>query len=109
MNTEITSNEPAETVGCVAVGCREINVSVPITVKAFGEAGNAVTRCMGEPVVATGYSSDSNGKKEACNFTISQRLQIEIPVIFGARAEAGEASVDCECCECGSDGGDKSE
>ena len=33
---------------------------------------------------------------DVCKFTISQKLRVEVPVIFGARAEVGKASVDCD-------------
>ena len=31
-----------------------------------------------------------------CKFTISQKIKVEIPVIFGAKAEVGAAAIDCE-------------
>jgi hypothetical protein len=36
---------------------------------------------------------------DLCKFTISQKLRVEVPVIFGARAEVGEALVDCGCAD----------
>ena len=33
--------------------------------------------------------------KETCKFTISQKIRVEVPVLFGAKTEVGEALIDC--------------
>ncbi len=83
--------------GCSAVGFQEVNVCVPVTIKPFGEIGNAKTKCLGNAVVKAGCDDCPGKPGEVCKFTISQKLQVEVPVIFGARAEKGETSVDCGC------------
>lgn len=83
--------------GCSAVGYQDVNVCIPVTIKPFGEVGNAKTKCLGKPVVKSGCDTCPGKSGGVCKFTISQKLRVEIPVIFGARAETGEASVDCEC------------
>lgn len=92
-------HEMADKAGCSAVGYQDVNVCIPITIKLFGEVGNAKTKCMGKPVVAAGCDECPGCPDKVCKFTISQKLRVEVPVIFGARAEAGEASVDCGCAE----------
>ncbi len=96
--------EDKNDVGCCAVGYQEVNVSIPITIKPFGEAGNAKTQCMGGPIITAGISDYQGKSGEECKFTISQKLRVEVPVIFGARAEVGDAAVCCgyadnTCCE----------
>lgn len=86
-------------VGCTAVGYQDVNVCIPVTIKPFGEAGNAKTQCMGKAVVTPGCDICPGKPGDVCKFTISQKLRVEVPVVFGARAEIGEASVDCECGE----------
>ncbi|MGN1160011.1 MAG: hypothetical protein ACI4SE_07415 [Lachnospiraceae bacterium] len=85
--------------GCLAVGYQDVNVCIPITIKPFGEVGNAETKCVGRPVVIAGCDECPGCPDKVCKFTISQKLCVEVPVVFGARAEAGEASVDCGCAE----------
>jgi hypothetical protein len=91
--------------GCSAVGYQDVNVCIPVTIKPFGEVGNAKTQCMGEAVVSVGCDKCKGKPGAVCKFTISQKLRVEVPVIFGARAEIGEAAVDCGCgveeeCDC---------
>lgn len=100
MDDSLEMTQEETTVGCPAVGYQEVNVSVPVTIRAFGEAGNVKTECLGESVVTSGDEADSSGEPGGvCRLTISQKLRVEIPVIFGARAEVGDASVDCGCSE----------
>ncbi|MBE5812485.1 MAG: hypothetical protein E7314_02370 [Clostridiales bacterium] len=83
-------------VGCTESCYRDISVSVPITIKPFGEVGNAKTECVGNAVVIEKYDPCDKKHDNSCKFTITQKLRIEVPVIFGARAEAGDACVDCD-------------
>lgn len=85
--------------GCSAVGYQDVNVCIPVTIKAFGEAGNARTKCLGRAVVSSDCDKCPGKPGDVCKFTISQKLRIEVPVVFGARAEVGEASIDCGCAE----------
>lgn len=85
--------------GCSSVGYQDVTVSIPVTIKPFGEVGNAKTRCMGNAVISSGSDHYSGKPKEECKFTISQKLRVEVPVIFGARAEVGDAIVNCGCAE----------
>ena len=41
--------------GCSAVGYQDVNVCIPVTIKPFGEAGNAKTKCLGKAVVSSGW------------------------------------------------------
>jgi hypothetical protein len=96
MDYEVTpaTETNVENVGCPVVGYQDVNVSVPITIKPFGEVGNATTKCLKQAMVMSGdeATGTNNG---TCKFTIRQKLRVEVPVVFGARAEAGEASVEC--------------
>ena len=38
-----------------------------------------------------------NGK---CDFVISQKIQIDLPVEFGATVKVGDTYVDCDCSPC---------
>lgn len=96
---ELSVCEDMDQAGCSAVGYQDVNVCVPITIKPFGEAGNAKTQCLGRAVVTAGCDKCKGKPGDECKFTISQKLRVEVPVVFGARAEIGEASIDCKCKE----------
>lgn len=99
MNQDSMENqyELSQDPGCPAVGIQNVNICVPITVKPFGEAGNATVQCLGCPIVMPGCDHCPGKPGDVCKFTISQKLRIEVPVVFGARAQAGEASIECGC------------
>lgn len=86
----------ADKTGCPAVGYQDVNVCIPVTIKPFGEAGNVRTQCLGNPVISSKCDTCSGNPGGVCKFTISQKLRVEVPVIFGAKAEVGEAVIDCQ-------------
>lgn len=98
-NFETDTQCMKDEIGCSTVGCQDVDVCIPITIKAFGEVGNAKTQCLGKSVISSGCDACSGKPGEVCKFTISQKLRVEVPIIFGARAEAGEALIDCGCIE----------
>lgn len=99
---EATENEmifATDKNGCPTVSYQDVNVCVPVTIKAYGEIGTAKTQCLGKAIVSCGSDDCTEKSGNVCKFTISQNLRVEIPVMFDAKAEAGEAIVDCDCGE----------
>ena len=86
-------------IGWSATGYQDVDVCIPITIRPFGEVGNVKTRCEGKPLISRGCDHCPGQPGGVCKFTISQRLRVEVPVIFGAKAESGEASVECGCAD----------
>lgn len=87
-------------VACPACGSQDVMVSVPIEIKPFAKVEKVKTECLGEAVITEGnacHGCEHFGKRHACKFTISQKMRVEVPVIFGARTEIGEACVNCDC------------
>lgn len=82
---------------CPASAFQLANVYVPVTVLPFAEAGYPKTTCCGEACVIPGKDVCHGRPNGACSFTISQRILIEVPVNFGAKAVVGNTTVDCEC------------
>jgi hypothetical protein len=106
MNAEF-ENRPVESMdepACPAMSYQDVTVCVPVTIKPYGQVGNVKVQCLGQPVVRTGGDMCPGCEEGVCQFTISQKLKVQVPVFFGARAEAGKASVDCgrsgceDCC-----------
>lgn len=83
--------------GCPAMGCQDVTVCVPVTIKPYGQVGNAKVQCLGQPIVRSGCDLCPGNQDGVCQFTISQKLRVQVPVFFGAQAEAGKASADCGC------------
>lgn len=98
---EMMGHKPCEEekAACSAIGHQDVKVCIPVTIKPFGEAGNVKTKCVGEAVVEKGCAKCEGKPGEECKFTITQKLRIDVPVIFGARAEIGDAAVDCGCAD----------
>lgn len=82
---------------CPASGYQLANVCVPVTIIPFAEAKKPIANCIGDPVVTPGKDACCGHHNGCCSFTISQRICVEVPVIFGAKAVVGETIVDCEC------------
>lgn len=88
---------------CPAVGIQEVNVCVPVEIKPFAKVSKVKTQCVGRPVLHRGTKTCDGHCGETCKFTVSQKMKIEVPVVFGARTEVGEAAIDCGICPCGDD------
>jgi hypothetical protein len=98
MNNATTFDEENDTTtgSCPVVGYQDVSVCVPVTVKPYAEVGDTKTQCMGDAVITHGTNACADDKGDYCQFTISQVLRIEVPVVFGATAETGTPAVDCD-------------
>ena len=92
---------------CPTTGYQTANVCVPVSVKPFAKPGKPVTYCCGDPVVCSEITKCPGSTNARCDFTISQKLCIKVPVEFGAYTSigetyiaAGEASNKDLCCGC---------
>lgn len=83
---------------CPAIGIQEVNVCVPVEVKPFAEVSKIKTQCLGRPVIHRGTSVCNGRCGESCKFTVSQKMRIEVPMIFGAKTEVGSAAIECGGC-----------
>ncbi len=82
---------------CPTVGTVEVDVGVPVCVKAFAHVGKVKTECIGKAEIIPGSDCCKGKPDNVCKFVISQKIKVEIPVMFGAKTEVGEPSVDCGC------------
>ncbi len=83
---------------CPTLGFQDVTVGVPVEIKPFAQIGNINTECMGEPMIKRGTVSCDGKPGQTCQFTISQRIRVEVPVVFGAKTRVGEASINCMNC-----------
>lgn len=69
-------------------------VSVPVKVVPFAKAGHVTTVCCGSPVITSGDVCQGETDK-VCEFTITQKLCIKLPLHFGASVRIDRAKVQC--------------
>lgn len=79
---------------CPTVGYQDVNVTVPVSVKPYANVLTPRIICCGAAVVTT--NDKKCGKCDVCSFTISQKIKVEIPVVFGAKTEIGEPCAECD-------------
>ena len=81
---------------CPALGFQDVEVCVPVEIKPFARIGKICTECVGKPIIDRSGKHCEGKPKEVCKFTISQKIRVEVPVIFGAKTEVGEAEIECK-------------
>ena len=82
---------------CPTMGVQEVEVGVPVCIKAFAHVGKVKTECVGNAEIIPDTEVCRGKPDSVCKFVISQKIKIEIPVMFGAKTEIGEAAIDCGC------------
>jgi len=80
---------------CDRVSQQIVNVCLPVSVQPFATVGDIVTRCCGPATIIPGGEVCPGIPNGHCDFTITQRVCVEVPVEFGATVIPGEASVLC--------------
>lgn len=81
---------------CPALGYQDVSVGVPVEVKPFAKVGKIKTECISKPIIERGCKTPEGHIKEVCKFVISQKLRVEVPVMFGAKVEVGDARINCK-------------
>ncbi len=81
---------------CPALGYQDVSVGVPVEVKPFARIGKIKTECISKPIIERGAKMPEGHPKEVCKFVIIQKLRVEVPVVFGAKVEVGDARINCK-------------
>lgn len=96
MNESINSN----TGTCPTIGSQSATVCLPVSISPYAVTGPAKVKCRGAAVI-NNTCQDCKGKINGkCDFIISQKIQIDLPVEFGATVKVGDTYVDCDCSPC---------
>lgn len=82
---------------CPVVGSQNVEVCLPVAISPFAVTGPAKIQCCGEPLIELCCDHCHGKPNGTCEFTISQKIHVEIPVEFGATVNVGETFVDCDC------------
>lgn len=94
---------------CPVNATHETTACVPVSICPFAEPGPISIENCGAPVVNCGGEPCCGVVNGRFEFTISQKMKINIPIIFGADVAVGEAYVNSgqttgcingECCTC---------
>lgn len=81
---------------CPALGFQDVVIGVPVEIKPFAKVGKVKTECIGKLDIHHGSEKCEGRPHQTCKFTVSQKMRVEVPVIFGAKTEVGEAHIDCK-------------
>ena len=81
--------------GCPAKTSQEVDVTLPIDIRAFADVGHVRIQCQGRPVIIKDEIEQlSGGRCQVSRFKIRQRMRIEIPVVFKAETDIGPEHVE---------------
>lgn len=69
-------------------------ISVPVKVVPFAKAGISTVACCGSPVITSGNTCTGETDK-VCEFTITQKLCVKLPLRFGATVSVDHAKIQC--------------
>ncbi len=80
---------------CSAIGSHKAKICLPVSVMPYAVTSPAIVNCCGETLICPEYKCKCKGETTGCNFVISQTLNIDIPVEFGANVKVGQTYVQC--------------
>ena len=81
---------------CPTVAAKEVQISVPVSIRAFAEVGDIRTTCIGAAVITPNGAHPRRHCDNVFKFVISQCIKVDVPVVFGCNTEVGEACADFE-------------
>jgi hypothetical protein len=88
-------NKGSECSTCEVWAYQKANVCVNVTVTPWAECGTPIVYCHGDPILNEVPNSTCPTNTEACTFTITQVVHIQIPVKFGAKACTSDEKFAC--------------
>ena len=79
---------------CPTIGCKEIEISLPVAIKGFAEVGEVDTKCCGPAEIIPNSDHCPGDRDAVARFVIRQKIVVEVPVDFGVKTDVGDAMVD---------------
>ncbi|MDP4153853.1 MAG: hypothetical protein Q8865_10540 [Bacillota bacterium] len=80
---------------CPAVGSQIAKICLPVSTHPYAVTGPISIHCCGDPVIKQSCDHCFGKVNGACDFTISQKIRVDVPVEFGAMVNVGETYVSC--------------
>ena len=97
---------------CSTVTSRSMEVCLPVSVKPFAKPGKGAVKCCGKHNIENGLICAKDAALN-CDFTVKQKICVELPIEFGAAVTHDEPNVECGKTDSGNTGcekcGDESE
>lgn len=93
MNEANTSNATA----CPVVGSQVATVCLPVSIKPYVTTSPSCVQCCGDMTISHCCNHCKGMVNGSCDFTITQKIRIDVPVEFGATVKVGDTYVDCVC------------
>lgn len=90
------TKKPDDKDTCPAFAFQEASVCVPVEVMPFAKTGAVKVFCKGEPIVKSGCIDCPGDINNKCQFTITQKICVRVPVEFGAKTMVGSPHIKCE-------------
>ncbi|MFI3141240.1 MAG: hypothetical protein R3Y27_02905 [Clostridia bacterium] len=84
---------------CSAVGSHKAKICLPVCVMPYAVTSPAIINCCEETQICPSSKCKCKNDTNGCNFVISQVVNIDIPVEFGASVKVGETYVQCNLSE----------
>ena len=78
---------------CPSNTTQEVNITVPVAVSGSSNVGKILIDCVGCPVIEEGVWNPTCEHRSTTKFTVSQKIQVEIPIVFDAEVEVGNEHV----------------
>jgi len=81
---------------CPSKTKQEVKITVPVEVRAAAKVGRIDIDCLGCPVIGENGLVPAGEHCATSRFTVSQRIRVEIPIVFEAEVEVGDERVHFE-------------
>lgn len=77
---------------CDKVVHKNAEIDVPVMVKPDVKIGKIKAECVGEPVIRPEHGSCA----DACEFVITQKVRVKIPICYDIDVVTGKAEINCK-------------
>lgn len=78
---------------CMTTTYQYPNIDVPVEITSTAALDEIKAECSGEPIVLCKESKCS----DTCEIVISQKICVEIPIIYTVKTCIGESETTCDC------------
>lgn len=81
--------------GCSTIGSQRAKICLPVSVIPYAITSPAIINCCGNTKISSNCECNCKGDSTSCDFVISQIINVDVPVEFGASVKIGETYIQC--------------
>ena len=85
---------------CPKVSTHTAAVNLPVCITPYAITSPAHIKCCGETTITPTCNISMESYPSTCEFIITQKIQVDLPIEFGATVTIGDTFIDCECSPC---------